>query len=624
MFVTEEDDWLPMKLSALLRQRFLTNVPLRTILIVPFVLQILSTVGLVWYFSFLNGQKAVNDLASQFRGELSNRIERELINDLALPPIINQLNATALAQGELSINNPKNLSQLVQQGKLLPFSYRIYCASQTGDHLSVGQKSFTDPSFSAWILERSAGQYFYSYDLDQQGQRVESSSHQETEYGVYDPRTRPWYQAALKQKKPIWSEVYVDFDVNTRLLMITAAQPVYTPGGQKIIGVCGTDVLLLQEFRRFLRNLKIGQTGAAFVIDRSGQIISSSSNEALSVGSGDDAKLVQATQSQNSLIRGTAVFLQQKFGNFRQIQQSQKLDFQLDGQRQFVQVLPYQDGQGLNWLIVVAVPESDFMGQIEASNRSTLYLCILALVVAVLIGILTARWVTRPILELNTAAKGLASGEWNRTVKFQRSDEVGDLARSFNNIAVQIQESFETLEAKNEALRLAEENYRSIFENALEGIFQASSKGEFLSVNLAYALLFGYKSPQEMLGAGQESFQQFFVDAGKREEFKILLTDHGEIRDFEFEAYRRDCSKIWVSTWIRVVKDAQANLLYYEGNCLDITQCKQQEQALRQQLRELQIEINNSQRTRQVAEITKTEYFQQLMAAADDLRYSDD
>jgi PAS domain S-box-containing protein len=369
--------------------------------------------------------------------------------------------------------------------------------------------------------------------------------------------------------------------------------------------------------------LKIGKTGAAFVIDRSGQIISSSSDEPLSVGSDDAPQLVYATQSSNQLIRGTANFLQQRFGDFNQIHTSQQLDFKLDGHRQFIQVLPYRDGRGLDWLIVVAVPESDFMAQIDANNRSTIYLCCLALIVAVLIGILTARWVTKPILELNTAAKELASGEWTRPVKVQRADEVGELARSFNNMAVQLHESFEILETKNEALRLAEENYRGIFENALEGIFQSSPEGRFLRVNRALAILFGYTSPEELLEMVQEIAQQLYVDANKRDEFKRLLAEDGEIRDFEFEAYRRDRSRIWVSIWARTVKDVQGNVLYYEGNCIDITQRKQEEEFLKRQLQELQFEIDHSQRAQQVAAISETDYFRRLLAEADDLRYLD-
>lgn len=613
-----------MKSSGFLRRRLLSKTSLRVILIVPFVLQIFATVGLVGYLSFRNGQKAVNDLASRFRDELASRIEKELKSYLSLPLIINQLNATALAQGELNIAKPENLSQFVQQGKLFTFSYGIYCANQNGDHLAVGHKSFSDQSFSAWVLDRSVDPYFYSYDLDTQGNRIESTQRKEAEYGVYDPRTRPWYQTAVRQKQPVWSDVYVDFDLNTRLLMITAAQPVYAPGNQKLIGVCGTDVLLLQEFRKFLAGLKIGETGVAFVIDRSGQIISSSSNEPISVGSDDDPKLVQASQSRNSLIRGTAAFLQQKFGDFSQIQQSQQLDFKLEGERQFIQVLPYRDGKGLDWLIVVDIPESDFMGQINANNRSTLLVCLFALVIAVLIGILTARWVTKPILELNTTVKALASGEWNRPVQVQRFDEVGELAQSFNSMAARLHQSFVALQLTNEELCLAEENYRGIFENALEGIFRSSPEGRLLSVNLAFAKLFGYESPDAMLAAVQDIADQIYVDASQRDELKRLLTKQGEIRDFDFEAYRRDRSKFWVSIRARVVEDVQGNLLYYEGSCIDITQRRQEAELLKHHLQELQFEIDHSHRAQQVAAISETDYFQQLLAEVDELRYSED
>lgn len=162
------------------------------------------------------------------------------------------------------------------------------------------------------------------------------------------------------------------------------------------------------------------------------------------------------------------------------------------------------------------------------------------------------------------------------------------------------------------------------FENALEGIFRSSPEGQFLSVNLALAKLFGYASPEKMLAEVEDISTQLYVDAGKRDKFKRLLMEQGEIQDFVFVAYRRDGSQIWVSIGARVVKDLHGNLLYYEGSCIDITQRKQGEDSLKQQLRELQFEIDHSQRLRQVAAISETDYFQQLLAEADDLRYSDD
>jgi PAS domain S-box-containing protein len=175
-----------------------------------------------------------------------------------------------------------------------------------------------------------------------------------------------------------------------------------------------------------------------------------------------------------------------------------------------------------------------------------------------------------------------------------------------------------------EALQIEESKYRSMFENAVEGIFQSSPDGKLLNVNPAYAQLFGYDSPEAMLQGIQEVAGQLYVDPQRRTEFKRLLNEQGDIRDFEFEAYQRDRTPIWVSVWARAVKDSQGTVLYYEGNCIDITERKQQEESWKRQLQELQFEIDHKQRARQVAEITSTDYFQQLMAEADDLRNFED
>ncbi|HBK63501.1 MAG TPA: hypothetical protein DD000_08260, partial [Cyanobacteria bacterium UBA11166] len=336
-----------------------------TTLIVPFVLQIIGTVGLVGYLSFRNGQKAVNDLASQLRSELSLRIERELKSYLTVPHDINQFNATAFAGGELNFANPQNVSQLLQQAKTYSFSYGIYCSTQKGEHLAVRLEEFKNgtnyvrlDTGKLRIANESTNHHIYTYKLDADGNRLILSSKDEK---IYDPRTRPWYQAAVAQKRPTWSDVYLDF--TSLIPTITASQPVYNRANGELLGVCGVDVLLPEQFRKFLSSLKIGKHGGAFVINRAGQIISSSTDEKMTVGEGTNAKLIQATESSQPLIHGTAKFLQEKFGDFQKIQEPQQLEFSLNRQRQFVQLLPLQDGKGLDWLIVVTVPEADFMEQ---------------------------------------------------------------------------------------------------------------------------------------------------------------------------------------------------------------------------------------------------------------------
>ncbi|MEI2577467.1 PAS domain-containing protein [Scytonema sp. PRP1] len=171
-----------------------------------------------------------------------------------------------------------------------------------------------------------------------------------------------------------------------------------------------------------------------------------------------------------------------------------------------------------------------------------------------------------------------------------------------------------------EALRLAEAKYRGIFEHAVEGIFRSSPDGQYIEVNPAMAAMFGYESPEAMTQQIADLSQQIYANQGDRDTFKRLMAEQDEIKDFEYQAYRQDGSLFWVSQWARSVRDAQGRLLYYEGSCVDVTKRKQEEAALKQQLQELKTEIDQTRRAREVAAITETDYFQQLLEEADSLR----
>jgi len=117
---------------------------------------------------------------------------------------------------------------------------------------------------------------------------------------------------------------------------------------------------------------------------------------------------VNVLDSQTPVIRTAAKYLYDRFGGFGDIKQRQQLKFSRDGQEDFGEVLPFSDVYGLNWLIAITVPESDFMGQINQNTRTTILLCSAALLLSTIGGVLTARWVTLPLL-LNEAAKDIAA-----------------------------------------------------------------------------------------------------------------------------------------------------------------------------------------------------------------------
>ncbi|HEY9668588.1 MAG TPA: adenylate/guanylate cyclase domain-containing protein, partial [Coleofasciculaceae cyanobacterium] len=139
------------------------------------------------------------------------------------------------------------------------------------------------------------------------------------------------------------------------------------------------------------------------------------------------------------------------------------------------------------------------------------------------------------------------------------------------------------LKQVEEALRNAEERYRSIFENTNEGLFQATFDGRFVSANPALARIYGYDSPEELIKNVTDINQQLYVDQNRRAIFLTRMQTHEAVTNFVSQSYRRDGSLIWVSENAHLVRNAKGEVLYYEGSVVDITVRKVWEEALRYQ-----------------------------------------
>jgi PAS domain S-box-containing protein len=121
------------------------------------------------------------------------------------------------------------------------------------------------------------------------------------------------------------------------------------------------------------------------------------------------------------------------------------------------------------------------------------------------------------------------------------------------------------------ALLEAESKYRGIFENSVVGIFQTSADGHYLAANMALARMFGYDSAAALIAGLTDLDRRFYVEPARRDEFKRVVDEHGEITGFESEVYRKDGSTMWISENGRVVRDHVGAGFYYEGFTEDIS-----------------------------------------------------
>jgi PAS domain S-box-containing protein len=135
-----------------------------------------------------------------------------------------------------------------------------------------------------------------------------------------------------------------------------------------------------------------------------------------------------------------------------------------------------------------------------------------------------------------------------------------------------------------EALKQSEERYRSIFENAQEGIFQSTPEGIIIMANQALVKIFGYESPEEMMVSVTDIARQIYVDPEDRRKLKEMIEEHGFIKGYETQNYRKDGSIIWISLNMQAVRDEKGQIMYYEGINEDITNRKERVNQIRKAL----------------------------------------
>ncbi|MBW4521625.1 MAG: PAS domain S-box protein [Scytolyngbya sp. HA4215-MV1] len=424
------------------------KVSLRLVLVVPFAAQIVGVVWLTGYLSLHNGKQSVYHLAEQLTHELGDHLSIELENYLATPLQISQEAASAVA-ANLDLNSPRTL-----QPDLLNQEYHF---------LGFGKITWIDGS-GDWVAP-----------VKEQFQEADR------------------YRHAIATHNAIWSDVYPGKDQKT--LAISFNHPIYARDRRTLLGVVNIEKDL-QSLNNFLYRQQFGKEGRIFIMERSGKLIASSNGYPYKLAHGK-AKQRLALDHPDPLIAATAQHLTKKFSSLKKIHKQQQFCETVGKELLFFQVFPYQDKFGLDWLVVLAVPESEFMAETHHNTQITIFLCTGALLATIVLGWLTASWLTRPIRRLSQASRAMALGDWEPSVPADSPiSELDVLARSFTQMTEQVQKSFDQV---TNALQESEEKFTKIFRTSPDPIAIATLEGKFLEINDSFMTLFGY-SQAEVLG----------------------------------------------------------------------------------------------------------------------------
>ena len=297
----------------------------------------------------------------------------------------------------------------------------VYYGNEAGQGLGLFRHSMQDAELR---MKLKADEYRAIYNFSGIDGPL---NFQRRETKLFDPRTRPWYLDGKHARGHTWTSVYIDF--GTLELLATRARRVLSPSGA-FEGVVATDISL-RALNDFVSKLEVSPNGIAFIIEQDGNLIASSASpNVVKLPDGGNARL-KAADSSHALLRNAYRVVQERLGAPDATSLPRAMTFRTeDGEEIHVAFDRISDAAGLDWITIVAMPTSDFMAGVTENVNRTILLAVVAVVIAILIGLRILGWVAGDLRKIGDAVQRVGQGELDAPVGVDRSDEIGALARS--------------------------------------------------------------------------------------------------------------------------------------------------------------------------------------------------
>jgi len=449
---------------------------IRTTFMIPFVIPLLIIIIVPSVFM----RRGANDISmfavETISDQVFNRMTSLLDDQLEQAMQLNQVNALNYERGLLHLDDSGNRDQYFS-GMISAYNDVAMTFVGLDDGSFYGARRSIDGSIQVVRNDVQTGGASEYYLVDEQGNRQDFVER----FDNFDPRKRPWYVKATEEKAPVLSDVYNHFVV--KLPTITASYPVLENG--KVIAVFGVDYLLTW-IGETLSSVSDDQIGMVYITDDDGNLIASSraADEIFEMVSGE-SKLVSANESANALIRQSADV---KFGDGVK-------ELEINKNMYYSKAVKYQNF-GLDWELTILLSKEIILSDMQVALNRIYNTMGISFILFIVLAYLMTRWITKPILKLNAASLRLAEGKFEFVSDEIRQDELGQLSRSFNEMAIkltnvvsglenQVEERTKALQEMNESLsRLSYSDgltglpNRRKFDDFYESAYQANALKE--------------------------------------------------------------------------------------------------------------------------------------------------
>ncbi|WP_394788063.1 diguanylate cyclase domain-containing protein [Rhodoferax sp.] len=410
----------------------LTRFSLRQWLTLPYVALVLGVATLVGVLSYRTGSEVVDTLSRHLLLEMVARIEQAVDRHLVGSAAVLE---TAFPRGVGTTDDVQDDAAALRTRFWAatalytdPNNY-VYYGNEAGQVAAMYRHS---PTHAEWRLRRAIGAPRQSYTIHSIDAALDEPQYL---YTPLDPRTRPWYAQARTSKSLVWTAVYID--AVTDDLVVTRAKRITTTG-DRLQGVVATDVAL-HHLNDFVRTLALSSNGLAFIIEANGQLIASSRTpNTRSIDHQGNTRI-------NALDSGEPL----QAAAYRSVREALQTGVPLDtpvsqritgpdGAAVQLAFSRMHDDAGLDWLVVVAVPRSDFMQGVTSNVLRTAAIGAAAALAAVAIGLLILNWLSADLQRLAVAARRVGEGRLDPVLDVKGRGTIGELTRSFREMQLRL------------------------------------------------------------------------------------------------------------------------------------------------------------------------------------------
>jgi serine phosphatase RsbU (regulator of sigma subunit) len=404
---------------------FISKIPMKISLPLLFTAPVFCVVIFLSAIGYVEGKNTANVLMSQNLVQIHNHIERRIEDLLNLPSRIQRINANLIKDGWLDLKNLRSWKPLLlEQAQAFKGLSSITWGGSDGS--SVGISRYPGQSGYEFVIkDEQTGKNLEEYYFDLHGRSELNPRGRFLE----DPRNQPWYNAAIRAGKPAWTNPYVRVYKNNpnSTLAMGYVQPIYD-SNKMIIGVMNAE-LTLDDISLFLEKLSIGRTGKAFIVDRKGRLIATSTGVPVT---GTMNFPTIASDSADRQIAKAAKYLEESFGSLGAIDARYQINLKINGKPYLLMVSPSDHETGLTWIIGTLVPESDFLADIKSGRELSIKIGMIVVLITLLFGVIMGAISLWPMLDLLRYVHRVGKGDLDHELKLGYSTEFVKLSKEIN------------------------------------------------------------------------------------------------------------------------------------------------------------------------------------------------